>query len=130
MEELNKQFELTEENAENAPVKDIKWHGQEIGVQADPLQDRAKGRAIILRCFDFARMPGVELPSKEELIEAHKKTIDTFLWKDSLVRIQDLKIIIEKDKFRIFATCQAKSGAVILEKPLTIQDYASSKHLD
>lgn len=120
MERLNKQFELTEENAINSPVKDIKWSGQEIEFKSDPLEDKGKGKPIILRKFDYVIQPGIQLPSKEEIAEMYKKFIDTFLWKDSLVRIDNLKVVIEKDKFTIFATCQAKQGAVILEKPLTI----------
>jgi hypothetical protein len=52
------------------------------------------------------------------------------LWKDQLVRILELKVVIEKDRFRIFATCQGKTGAILLDKPLTIQEYGSSKHMD
>ena len=106
------------------------WYGSEISTPSVELQDVGKGKPIILRKFDFARNPSVELPPKEQIAETYQKFIDTFLWKDSLTRIADLKVIIEKDKFTIFATCQAKAGAVLLEKPLTIQDYASSKHLD
>lgn len=106
------------------------WYGSEITTPTVELQDVGKGKPIILRKFDFAKNPSVNLPTKEEIVQTYQKFIDTFLWKDSLTRIADLKVIIEKDKFTIFATCQAKTGAVLLEKPLTIQDYASSKHLD
>jgi hypothetical protein len=125
-----KEFEYTEENAKDAPVTDVKWHGKEIEFGSELMQDVGKGKPIILRKFDFAKNPSVELPSKEQIAETYQKFIDTFLWKDSLVRIDNLKVIIEKDKFTVFATCQAKAGAVLLEKPLKIQDYASSKHLD
>ena len=111
-------------------MENIDWYGSQMTTEATPLQDTGKGKPIILRCFDFARNPAVELPTDKEVIDQYQKFIDTFLWKDSLVRIQDLKLVKEKDKFKIFATCQAKQGAVILEKPLTIQDYASSGHLD
>jgi hypothetical protein len=124
-----KEFEFTEKDAIDAPVKDIQWHGKELEFNTQ-IEDKGQGKPIFLRQFDFAIKPGVELPNKEEIAEAYKKFIDGFLWKDGLRRIQELKVVIEKDKFKIFATCQAKTGAVILEKPLTIQDYASSKHLD
>lgn len=114
----------------NNELDTTEWYGQTVTAEGVQLQDTGKGKPIILRCFDFARNPAIELPSDREVIEQFQKYIDTFLWKDSLTRIQDLKLVIEKDKFKIFATCQAKSGAVILEKPLTIQDYASSKHMD
>lgn len=125
MSKSKKEFEFVEENATDSPVKDINWHAQEVEVGGNPLQDTGTGKPIILRCFDFAINPAVPLPSEDEILDTYKKYVDTFLWKDSLVRIQDLKLVIEKDKFKIFATCQPKTGAVILEKPLTIQDYAS-----
>ena len=126
---MNK-FNITEENAVDSPVKDIEWHGQDIAFQADPLQDLGKGKPIILRQFDFAIQPGVSLPSKDEISESYRKFIDGFLWKDGLRRIRNLHVVIDKKHFKIFATCQAKTGAVLLDKPLTIQDYASSKHMD
>ena len=125
MTRTKKEFTLVEENAKDSPVSDIKWHGQEMETPGSILQDTGKGKPIILRCFDFAIKPGVELPSENEILSVYSKYVDTFLWKDSLTRIQDLKLVIEKDKFKIFATCQAKTGAVLLEKPLKIQDYAS-----
>lgn len=126
MSKNKKEFNFIEENADDSPVKDIQWHGQDIETPENTiLQDTGTGKPIILRCFDFAINPAVPLPSETEIIETYTKYIDTFLWKDSLTRIQDLKLVIEKDKFKIFATCQAKTGAVLLEKPLTIQDYAS-----
>ena len=122
--------EYIEENADDAPVKDIKWQTQDLEFQSDFKQDKGQGKPIILREFDFSIKPGVDLPSKEEIAETYQRFIDQFLWKDSLRRIAELKVIIEKDKFRIFATCQGKTGAILLDKPLTIQDYASSKHMD
>ena len=128
MEEL-KEFEYLEKDAKDAPVKDIAWKGKDIEFSSR-LEDNKKGRPIILRCFDFTAPPGVELPSEQELADFHKKQIDIFLWKDSIVRIDDLKVVIDKNKYKIFATCQGKMGAVLLEKPLAIQDYASSQHMD
>ena len=120
-----KEFSFIEENAIDSPVKDIQWHGKEVETGGNILQDTGKGKPIILRCFDFAINPATPLPSESEIIDTYTKYIDNFLWKDSLTRIQDLKLVIEKDKFKIFATCQPKTGAVLLEKPLTIQEYAS-----
>ena len=106
------------------------WYGSEISTDAVQMEDKGKGKPIILRCFEFKKNPAIKEITETLIAETHQKYIDTFLWKDSLVRIQDLKVIIEKDQFKIFATCQAKAGAVILDKPLKIQDYASSKHMD
>lgn len=130
MTKKEKEFEYIEKNAKDSPVQDIKWYGKEMEYKTDPIQDKGKGVPIFIRCFDFAIKPGIELPTDQEIIETYKKFIDNFLWKDSLRRIQDLKLVKEKDKFKIFATCQPKAGAVVLDKPLTIQEYASTKHMD
>lgn len=129
MERVDKQFEFIEKDAKDAPTKDVAWTGQEVEFNTEAL-DKGEGKPIILRQFDFAIPVGVELPDKKELASTYQKFIDSFLWKDGLRRIDDLRVVLQKDKFFIFATCQPKTGAVLLDKPLKIQDYASSKHLD
>ena len=129
MERVDNNFSFIEQDAEDAPVKDIAWQGQDIQFNQQVL-DKGEGKPIILRQFDFSIPVGVQLPEKKEIASTYQNFIDGFLWKDGLRRIDDLRVVLQKDKFLIFATCQAKTGAVLLDKPLTIQDYASSKHLD
>lgn len=120
-------FTLTEKDAKDSPVQDIKWEGQSAETGDVSLMDTGTGTAVILRTFEYALPPLEQLPSKKELIEHHLPRIEAFLWKDSLNLIQEPKLIFSKDKknFRIFVTCEARAGAVITEKPKLIQDYVA-----
>jgi hypothetical protein len=133
---MEKSFKVTEENAKNAPVKDIQWEGQQMETEGKPLMDDGKGQPIILRTFDFHLPPLKETPSKEELLKFHKSKITAFLWRDELIPVQEFKLSFskncnccqqEKRHFRIFALCQAKLGSTILERPQLLQEYASNK---
>jgi len=66
-----------------------------------------------------------EMPTPQQFIDVHKTKITGFLWRDELVPIQEFKCIFSKDnsECRIFATCQAKPGSTILERPQTIQHH-------
>jgi len=123
-------FKFTEENAADAPVKNIEWEGQEVQTEETPLMNDGSGKPIILRVFDFDLPPlkPEELPTEQQLLNAHKTKLTAFLWRDELVPIQEFKLIFSKDKkhFRIFATCQAKLGSNILEKPQLLQQYATN----
>ena len=122
---MDKNFKLTEENAIDSPVKNIEWEGKEVETEATPLMNDDSGKPIILRVFDFDLPPlkPEEFPTKQQLLDFHKSKITAFLWRDELIPIQKFKAIFSKDKqhFRIFATCQAKLGSNILEKPQVIQ---------
>jgi len=121
----DRSFQLTEENAKDSPVQNIEWEGKEVETEATPLMNDESGKPIILRVFDFDLPPikEGELPTREELINFHKTKITGFLWRDELVPVQEFKAIYSKDKrhFRIFATCQAKAGSTILERPQVLQ---------
>ncbi len=88
------------------------------------LANEGNGKPIILRTFDFDLPPGMDMPSDEQILEAHKQRLTIYLWKDELVPIMEYKVVKDNKKhsFRIFATCQAKAGSVILEKPQLLQD--------
>jgi hypothetical protein len=121
----DKSFQIIEENAKNSPVQNLNWEGKEVETEATPLWNDDSGKPVILRVFDFDLPPikEEELPKTEDLIKFHKTKITGFLWRDELVPIQELKAIYSKDKqhFRIFATCQAKAGSTILERPQVLQ---------
>jgi len=122
---MNKEFKLIEENAQDAPVKDIEWEGKEVETETTPLMNNDTGKPIILRVFDF-NLPSLkpeEFPTKEQLLNFHKSKVTAFLWRDELIPIQDFKLIFSKDKrhFRIFATCQTKAGSTVLERPQVLQ---------
>ena len=104
--------------------ENVVWEADEQETETHPLVNEGNGKPIILRTFEFELPPGVEMPSNQHIIEAHKSKITAFLWKDELVLIQDLKVVRSKDQkhFRIFATCQPRAGSSIIEKPQLIQD--------
>jgi hypothetical protein len=111
---------------------DIEWEGDHKETETQPLISSDNGKPIVLRCFEFELPPGVDMPSNLALLEAHKSRITTFLWKDELIPIQEFKVVKAKDQkhFRIFATCQAKAGSAIIEKPKTLQKLFNSAYLD
>jgi len=122
---MQNNFKHIEMKAHDSPVENIEWQGETIETPTTPLVSDDTGKPIIMRVFTFKLPPlkPEEMPTTEQFIEVHKTKITGFLWRDELVPIQDFKCIFSKDKTecRIFATCQAKPGSVILEKPQTIQ---------
>lgn len=127
-------FELLETGVSDAPVKDLKWTGQEFETKSDPMMDDGSGKPIILRTFEFNLPPDLPkhlIPSKKQLLDFHRSKIVAFLWKDELELIQDIKIIQSKNKrgFRIFATCQAKKGSIIphYAEPQLLQNAIRNK---
>lgn len=107
----------------------IEWEGAHKETDLHPIHNEGGGKPIILRTFDFDLPPMENLPTNQQLLEANKTKITTFLWKDELVPIQEFKCVKSKDgrHFRIFATCQAKAGSVILEEPKLIQDLLNER---
>ena len=101
------------------------WYGGGGETEKVALVDNASGQKIIMRVFNFQLPPlkPEDMPTNEQLLEAHKSRLITFLWRDELVPVMDMKVVIADDKksFQIFATCQAKAGSVILEVPETLQ---------
>lgn len=116
---LGQKGELLELNAQDAPVKDIRWDAQEIETKSTALVDDGSGKPIILRKFDFELSPSIpkeHLPSKLQLLQFHKSKVIAFLWKDELELVQEMKLVFDKKnkrKFYIFATCQPKKGSLL-----------------
>lgn len=106
------------------------WEGEEAIVHSDPLLDDGSGIPVVIRKFDFAVPPGVQLPSKDQLLTHNRSKIVAFLWTDELELIRELKIELSKDKkhFRIFAICKAKKGSLIHQKPQTLQEITQNPH--
>ena len=103
------------------------WVGQEIEFKSGPIEDTGTGQPIILRTFEFSIPPGVPknlLPSKKQLLDFHRSKVIAFLWKDELELVMEPKIVLSKKslKFRIFATCQAKKGSLINQRPQLLQN--------
>jgi hypothetical protein len=127
----DKTFNIVEENAKNAPVQNINWEGKEVETEGVPLTSDDTGKPIIMRVFTFKLPPlkEEEFPTAQQFINVHKTKLTGFLWRDELVPIQEFKCIFSKDKSecRIFATCQAKAGSTILERPQTLQHTFNKK---
>jgi hypothetical protein len=102
----------------------IEWEADHQETDTVPLVNKGNGKPIIMRMFEFTLPPMEKVPTNQQLLEAHKSKITAFLWKDELVPIMEFKVVKSKDQqhFRIFATCQAKAGSVILDKPMLLQD--------
>lgn len=126
---MKEPFQITE-HVKDAPVETLNWEGQEVQTNTVPLVNDGSGKSIILRVFDFTLPPlkPEEIPTSEELIRIHKTALTGFLWRDELVPVQDFKLVMNKDMlhFKIFATCQAKAGSVILDRPELLQDIMNN----
>lgn len=105
------------------------WESDHKETEAIPLINEGTGKPIILRSFKFNLPPGMDMPSDDQILDAHKTRVTTFLWKDELVPVLDYKVVKDNKKhsFIIFATCQAKAGSVIMEEPKLIQNIMRPK---
>ena len=128
--------QITEENAQNAPVKDIKWYGTNAETEKFRLEDPASGRKIIVRHFDYMYPPGRRVkPTKAQILtKDYLNYLKNGLWADELEMIMDPKVVFYKKGFRVFVTCQAKKGSIIpyhavdMAKPLQEQIQAHARN--
>lgn len=109
-----KAFEITEMQAADAPVTDVKWYGDDLEARTR-IEDPATGKAVILRVFEFEIPKDIKiLPTKEQMLAHHRSRVIAFLWKDELDLIGEPRIVkTSKRKFKIFATAMAKKGSII-----------------
>jgi len=113
------------------------WTEQDLAVKAEnPLVDDAKGKALVIRVFDFKFNPRIKQldiiqakNNKQDFFNAHAKYIRDFLWKDGLKirEDHDPKLLFRKDGYRIAVLCEAKLGVNVFEKPTTLQNIFSRK---
>jgi ABC-type ATPase with predicted acetyltransferase domain len=103
-----------------------KWEGGQYEtdrVKIDPTT--ADGRPIILRRFQAKFKPDMDkFPSEKQLAEDHMKAVENFLWKDELVLIEKLRVIInqENKSYEVWATCQPRKGANLHHKIKTLEE--------
>ena len=123
---MDNSFEFLEEDAVDAPVKNIKWEGKEVGTPDSILQNDGSGQPIILRTYKFAFNPELKgRPTKEQILTPeYKQYLNKLLWADELRMVLEPKVAINEKEFVVYATCQPRTGATILEKPKLIQEYA------
>lgn len=131
---LGRKGKLREMDALDAPTKDLNWEGQEISVESDTKlsDDKGQGIPVIVRCFEFKANPEAfkkMKPTREMLLSDHKKGIEAWLWKDELVALPQMspKVVIskKKDGYRIFVTCIPKAGALLIDKPQTLNQITN-----
>lgn len=121
-------FKLTELDAKDAPVKDIEWEGEELGVESTTKiqDDKGVGQAIVLRFFDFAANPEVfkqHKPTANELFASHKMGMEALLWKDGLTPSLDVdpRLMFSKDGslYRFVVPCIPSQALVDNPQTLT-----------
>lgn len=97
------------------------------------IEDPGQGRPIIIRQLKYAYHPSLKgRPSVEQLLTVDfRKYLNNILWLDSLELIQEPKVVFQQKEFIIFATCQAKRGAIIprehIDKLRPLQDTLQNK---
>lgn len=123
--ELPKSFELVEEDAVGAPVKDIKWYGKEDQTDFSEFNDKGQGEKVLIRLFEFKFRPDLEkLPTKEEILTPeYTNHLKNLLWGDGLRVVLEPRIHIDKEGCKIFVPCQAALGQTFLEEAKLLQEY-------
>lgn len=120
--------EVIEHDAIDSPVKDIKWYAKEDTTAENDIHDNGKGEPVLIRLIEFKFPPTLEkLPTKEELLtNEYIKQIDVQLWGDSLRRVMEPRVHIDKEGCKIFVPCVARTGQSFLEEPKLLQEWIDS----
>ena len=121
-----KQFtELTRQEDVELGIGAHKWYGKEDKTDEKLMHDKGTGKAIVIRLFEFKFPPTLEkLPTKEEILTPeYIKQMQTQLWSDSLRLVMEPRVVIDKEGCKIFAPCEARTGANFIEDPKTIQEW-------
>src|SRR3990167_1769293 len=118
-------FELVEEDAIDAPVKDIKWYGKEDKTEEKSIHDKGTGDPVLIRLFEFRFPPTLEvLPTKEQLLTPeYIKHLKVQLWADGLRLVMEPRVMIDKEGCKIFAPCVAATGLSFLQEPKLLQEW-------
>jgi hypothetical protein len=118
-------FELMKETDEIVGVKEHKWYGKEDQTDEKLMHDKGSGEPVIIRLFEFKFPPTLEvLPTKEQILTPeYLKYLNVQLWSDSLRLVMEPRVVIDKTGCKIFAPCQARAGATLMEEPKTLQEW-------
>lgn len=111
------------------------WHGQEVETEQVQMFDEGKGDKFVLRHFEYALSPDINADEldKQQLFNHHWKEIEMTLWEDGFTVIKEIdpRIVLEKDKYRIFITCRPRVGLGVVtsinEEATTLQEIFKSK---
>lgn len=127
--ETGNKFKTVEKDAKNAPVKDVQWEGEQIGVESETKleSDLGTGQPIVLRFFDFGANPEVfkqHKPTAQELFNSHRKGIESLLWRDELKPFDGVepRLMFSKDRknYRFIIACLPIT--TLLDKPQTLSE--------
>lgn len=133
MENISETKEFVEENAQDAPVKDIHWHANQVDAESQThLEDDAgEGGAAIIRAFDFAANPEAfnkHQPTAQELFNHHLKGIEVMLWRDGMKVMTEVppRLLFnkKKNKYRIFVGAAPQKGHILTQRPKTLSQIA------
>jgi hypothetical protein len=122
-------FKAIEKDAPNSPVKDIRWEGEEVGVESETHleQDLGTGQTIDLRFFDFASNPVAfkdHQPTAQELFNTHWRGMLSLLWKDGWKPYDAIepRFMFSKDKshYRFIIACVPTLGNTVSDTPRTL----------
>lgn len=126
--------QVIEENAKNAPVKDILWNANELSAESDTKleEDKGSGKAAIIRMFEFGiNIPAFKeyKPSKQELLNSHAKGIEIMLWKDGMKLMPEVNPKVDinhkRGTYRIFVGAEPQRGHILHERPQTLTQIAN-----
>lgn len=104
------------------------WYGSTLETPGQPMIDSATGRPMVLEVFEFAMIPNQQVPTQQQLFNAHWPHIKTLIWSKGLVANTDVnpRVVIGKKRYRIFVLCEPRFNQhgikVIQGKPTTLQD--------
>lgn len=119
----NSNFEFTKERDDEMGIGAHKWYGSEDRTDTHLLHDENKGDAIVIRNFEFTLKPGIEKPTREQILTPeYIKHLQTLLWADSLKLVLEPRVQITKEKILVSVPCQARTGATIMEEPKYLQE--------
>jgi len=85
----SKKVTVIEENAKDAPQKDLEWEAEQITAKSTTkiTDDKGVGESIVLRFFSFAANPEkfhAHQPDAQHLFNEHIKGMESLLWGDGL----------------------------------------------
>jgi len=118
-------FEAVVEQDEELGLGAHKWYGKDAQSDEKLMHDEGKGEPVVIRLFEFKFPPTLEtLPTKEQILTPeYIKHLQTQLWGDSLRLVMEPRVVIDKEGCKIFAPCQARTGATFTEQPKMLQEW-------
>lgn len=122
---MDTNFVLTKEKDEELPIDAHKWYGVDNRTDDKTMHDKGSGEPVVIRLFEFRLDPSLkELPTKEQILTPeYIKHLQTLLWADSLRLVTEPRVVIDKESIKVFAPCQARTGANFLEEPKLLQEW-------